>query len=1081
MAQGLTTATLRGEVQDASGEVLPGANVIAVHEPSGTEYGTSTRSDGTYVLRGMRVGGPYTVTASFVGYQAVRETEINLQLGEAQTLNFALQEASEELDEVRVIGERDRTISSDRTGARTNVSRVEVERTPSIQRSLSDFSRLSPQSTGSGLGLAGREARLSSITVDGATFNDVFGLGGTGGTPGGQAGTEPFSLDAIEEFNIDVAPYDVRYGNFVGGRINAVTRSGSNTFEGSAYYLGRNEQFVGGGPAGTDFPEFSEQFVGGRLGGPIIEDKLFFFVSGEYEEETSPTTTGLAGSGQANIFPIGSDRVSDIASIASNQYGMQPGGFDPFTGQEDNIKLLARLDWNINANNQLTLRNNYVDAARDRGVGRSTNTYSLDSQGYQQRHTQNTTTLELQSSIGANMYNELRLNYQRIRDEGDFGNFGQPQVDVQIFEDPNETDVNARTRTVRLGTERFRHANQLDQDVFELTNDFTIDLGSHELTFGTNNQLYSWKNLFIQDFFGTYTFAPIEFTETTQVGNRTFEAGDFIDGREAFALGLPSRYQYSYSRIPGNPRAEVNPSALQLGFYAQDEWRVTSDLRFRIGLRADVPIFDDKPFDNPQAEDAFGQNTSEVPTGNILWQPRLGFNWDATGDQTTQVRGGIGVFAGQPPFVMISNQYTNTGVDFARVDVRQTQSATNPAFDDQGIRMPDLDNLDDNFVQPGNPDFPEDLALPIAATSEINLTDPDFKYPSSLRLNLAVDQQLPLGLIGTVEGLYSSAINDIDYRNINLEVDDSVPTPIDGRPIYRRIDDGPNANFTDAILLTNTNEGYEYSFSVSLQRPLQGTGFGGQVAYTFSDAFNITDATSSRAISNYRFTASFDHNNRELGRSDFVNRHNVLANVSYAFDFDRYTTVLSAVYNGRSGSPFSYVYAGDIQNIGNSFGNLVYVPEQETDIFLESQNWQALNSFINRDDALSSQRGQIFDRNTAFTEWNHQLDLRFTQQFETFGDQRVEVSATVINFLNLINSDWGVRSTAFQGTDLMNFQGFITEDDIGDEVAGRTVQASDVGKYRVTFDSSNRTREDVLNVNDDLSRWQLQLGVRYTF
>lgn len=1072
-----TGASISGTITDGEGEPLPGATVVAVHEPTGTEYGRAAGDDGTFTLRGLRTGGPYTVTASFVGYRSAVESGITLGLGQAATVDLQLEEGAEELDPVEVISDRQRTLSRDRTGTQTTVSEIDIERNPTIDRSLADFARLSPLATGQGIGFAGREARLSSITVDGATLSDFFGLGGSGGSPGGQVGTEPISLDAIQEFNIDVAPYDVRLGNFTGGRLNAVTRSGSNTFEGSVYFQGRNEQFVGGGPAQTDFPEFGESFIGGRLGGPIIEDELFFFVNAEARLRNEPIAVGIEGSGEATTFPAGPETFNAISSTADDLYGIPTGDFDPFTSDQDNYKVMARLDWNISRDHDLMIRHNFVDGDSDSGVSRGSSFYSFDSRAYLFDHQQNTTTAELTSTLSDQLFNEARFSYTGIRDERDLRGFDFPQIGIELD----------GGNTVGFGAGRFNHANRLDQDIFEFTNNLTWDLGDHTITFGTQNQYYSWSNLFIQDYFGNYEFRPMTIPAGTTIENpftgavETFDEEETISGRRAFELGIPETYTYSFSALDDDPRPEADAAALQLGFYAQDEWRVSSDLQLTFGLRADIPVLPDDPLANDEAEAAFGINTSEVPSTQVLWQPRFGFNYDASGgDRTTQIRGGAGIFAGQPPFVWISNQYSNTGADFNRLDISQRDDAG--VFDDQGVRLPVQEGVD-RTRQPGNLP-PErqvgDGDFEIDETTEINLTDPDFSYPQVFRANLALDQQLPLGVVGTVEGTFTRSINDIDYVNLNVEDNPDV-NPIDGRPVYQRI----NEEFTNALLMTNTSEGHQYSVTLGLERRAD-EGLGGQLSYTFQDAFSVHNLTSSRAISNWRRTSAPDFNDRSAERSAYVSRHRVLANLSYDLSYDRFSTVFSAIYDGRSGTPFSWTYNGDVANTGEDGPHLIYVPEEPDEIFLTSDNWNALDSFIDSESSLRERRGEIAERATAFHPWNHQFDLEVRQVIETFEGQRLEISATLLNALNFLNSDWGVRRLApYRGADaasvqLLDFDRWVTEADLNDTIAGREVTEADLGKPVVSFDEPDE-REDLFDVQDVDSRWQLQIGLRYTF
>ncbi len=1025
-AQGVTTAAISGVVTDAQGEALPGVNVVAVHEPTGTTYGVASRVDGRYSLQALRVGGPYTVTVSYIGFATERRQNINLALGQNLTLDFTLRDEAIEAGEIEVVGISDPLLNGDRTGASTNISEQTIERLPTISRSLADFARLTPQSTG-GSSLAGRNNRYNNIQIDGATLNDVFGLSGTG-APGGQAGAQPIGLDAIQEFNVDIAPYDIRNSGFTGGQINAITRSGTNRFEGSLYYLGRNEAFVGdlqrvqgGQDVSLPFDDFSESFTGFRLGGPIVKNKVFFFVNGELRRRSDPLSAGVNGSNAAVQFALPADSLQRIIDIAKNQYGYDAGGFDSFSQDENSTSFLAKLDWNINPNNRLTLRHNYVDADDDTGVSRSATGFDLSNRKYVFASTQNSTVAQLNTTFGAQMFNEARLVYTRIRDSRDVVSNPFPYVNIDVANPADPTS----TVDVYLGIDRFSQANSLDQDLFEFTDNFTWINGNHNLLLGTSNQLFRFTNLFIQDYYGGYEF----------------------DSINDFAAGNARRYYLSYSQVPGEDTPVAEFTALQLGAYVQDIWTVSPGLKLTLGLRADMPLVGDEPLASAAAEEAFGRSTQNIATGNILLSPRAGFNYDVRGDQKTQVRGGVGIFSGRTPFVWISNQFSNTGVDFARVDER------NVGF----------------FVPSANPADQVAAAqlLPTGQTSEINLMDEDFKFPQVVRTNLAFDQRLPFfGLTATLEGIYSKTMNDITYENLNAV---QTGTSAYGRPIYGARRD---PRFTNALLLKNTDEGYDYSLTAQLQRRAT-MGLDGSVSYTYNRAENVNNGTSSRAISNWQFNENFDVNAAELGTADFEVRHRFLANTSYALRWaDRFTSIFSFVLESRSGSPFSWIYNGNANNDTRNDNDLVYVPASETDVTIEGGGtWEELDRFISAFDDLDEARGSVVERNSARTPWQNRLDFRFTQEIMTVRGQRVELTANIFNVLNLLNKDWG--QAYFTTNDNFRVWSFRRSDANGNDV----IAFSDGALDRLREDE----KQNLFQKSDLASRWQLQLGARYTF
>ena len=1111
LAQG-TTASLTGTIVDDTGEGLPGATVVAVHTPSGTQYGAATRVDGRYDLRGLRVGGPYTVRASFVGFQAEEQTGIQLSLGQTQTVDFELGEGDASLGEITVTAEgADAIISKGRTGQETNVSEAEIEALPTISRGLSDFARLNPLSAGGGsASVAGRNNRYNNVQIDGATLNDVFGLSGSG-TPGGQAGTQPISIDAISQFTVSVAPYDVRASGFTGGLINAVTKSGTNEFSGSLRVLGRNQDLVGDLRSDdgqvSEFNTFSEGLGVFTLGGPILRDKLFFFVSGELTTNEFPDNTGLAGTGAVNTSRITGEQANAVADIASSVYGYDPGNTDLITDDRTSSKALAKLDWNINPANTFSLRHNFVDADDDQGVSRGFTSYDLSGRRYVFRSLQNSTTAQLNTQIGDRAANEARLVYTAIRDKRDVEDTPFPETRVFFGSD-----------RVNLGIDRFSQANALDQDLVEFTNDFTLFRGAHTITLGTNNQYYRFNNLFIQDAYGYYEFSAGDFgTDVTVAG---------IDGAptsvDLFRLGLPSRYRFSYASgydLDGSGQLRVdedgNPvrtvltgelpsaefSAFQLGLYAQDEWDVTDGLRLTLGLRMDVPIVPDEPVENPLVSGGTGvrpdgstfaiapaftdadgtpYSTQNTASGNPLFSPRFGFNYEMDGlaGNPLQIRGGTGVFTGRTPFVWISNQFSNTGVDLARLDTRLNGSAYDTNGD--GVISQDEQGFFPGTANPADQPIPGDnAALVPIQTTEINLIDEDFKFPQVFRTNLGFDQELGAGLVATVEGLYSTSINDIRYRNINIEQTDVSAA---GRPIYGgRVD----PNFTNALLLENASEGYEYSLVGQVKRNVR-QGVGGSLSYTFNRAENVNNGTSSRAISNWQFNENLDVNNPRKGTADFEVRHRILAFLSYRQTYlDRFSSELGLVMDAQAGEPFSWIYNGDANLDGQRFNDLAYVPATENEIFLTSDNYALFDAFVESEPGLRDARGTVVTRNTSNAPWQTRLDLEFTQGVETIRGQRIDFEVTVINVLNALNPDWGrIRFTNFNNLNLLNFQRYITDSDVGSTVADRVVSADDIGKPVVSFDE--RTATDALDgsrfgVADLSSRWQLRFGVKYSF
>ncbi|MCH9007251.1 TonB-dependent receptor [candidate division KSB1 bacterium] len=1048
-AQGITTAALNGTITDQSGEPLAGANVVAVHEPTGGISGAASRSDGRFNIAGVRVGGPYTVTASFIGYKTAKQENVYLAIGQDLRVTFSLVEEALELAEIVTVAERDAIFTASNTGTINNITTAQIERLPNITRSIAEFTRLTPMSSGTagGTSIAGKNNRQNNFQVDGAVMNDAFGLN-SDGLPTGSANAQPISMDAIQEFQVQIAPFDVRSGSFAGGLINAVTRSGTNQFTGSAYYFGQNDSFVGDleDPITGESVEFGnfDDFQGGfRFGGPLVQDKVFFFINGEIRRRDFPDTAGLLGSGSSTEFPITAADMQRIIDIAkSPTYDYDPGGFAPFTNETDDQKFFARLDFNLSQQHRLTIRHSYVDADRDDGIDRDNNEYTLESNQFTRDNQTNSTVLQLNSTFGNNLANEFRIGYTTIRDKRTPLFAPAPEIQINI-EDAGGSDIGE----VRLGVERFSQQNALEQDTFEFTNNLLYFTGDHTLTFGTHNEFISFDNLFIQDAFGAYEF------------DVTLE--NLRNGTDIFTRNEPTRFLFTQSLVPGVDEPRAAWDYIQLGFYVQDEWKPSPKLNLTFGLRADIPLMPDEPLENPLVETTFGLSTTDVPNGNILWSPRFGFNYDLSEDRTTQIRGGGGLFAGLPPAVWLSNAYSNTGVDFARVDVATFRGQTVPAATVDPNNQPDL--------------------LGTAPTSDIVLLDKDFKLPQVFRTNLAIDHQLPQGLIGTLEVLYSKNVSEVFFRNLNQGDPNNPGAPTgtnvhDGRPDYGG--DRVSTDFNSVIVLDNTSEGHQFFVTARLQKQLNRgplPGLFGSLSYTLGESEDINSGRSSRAISNWQFNETNDPNGEKSSTSDFEVRHRIVGDLSYNFNYGRgLGTTISMFYEGRSGSPFSYMYDNNV-NGDQSFGDndLVFVPASRSDVSdqVSDEEWALIETFINSSDALKDARGKIFPRNSARTPWQNRLDLRIAPKIPSIGGQNFELTLDFRNFLNLLNNDWGeVQFVNFDADNFLDFDGY--------DSAGKPIVTLDP---RDSNEDGVITQEDSYSTADFSSRWQMQFGIRYTF
>ncbi len=1032
-AQGMTTAAFSGLVSDSDGNPIIGATVTALHTPTGTVYTAISRMDGLFNIPAVRVGGPYKVTVSMEPFKTQELTGITLKLGEDR--NFRFRMALEVITEEVMVIASNPIISEGRTGAAQNVSTSIIESMPSIGRSFDDFARLAPQVDPRGSGAysaAGKSNKYNNVQIDGAVSNDLFGLGSSG-TIGGQVGTTPISLDAVQEFQLVIAPYDVRHGGFTGASLNAITRSGTNTFSGSVYYFGRNQDFVGEGPDQTPYGTFSEKQYGFRVGGPITKDKLFFFLSGEMGDNKVPPTYIIDDSGSSNDFGGSSITTADadrFISILKNKYGYDPGGYgaghkDVIT---DNSKIFVRLDYNISDKHRLTLRHNYIKGTRDNtpSAARST-VFPFADVYYLMNGKSNSTVAQLNSTLGNNLFNELIVNYTTIRDYRTTPSDDIfPQVNVSI----------AGGNSFTAGTEQYSGANALDQDIIELTDNLTWYKGKHTFTVGTHNEFFNFGNLYIRNYYGYWEFANLD----------DFEAGK------------PSRYNHDFYTTNPKEKWWAEFGVMQLGVYAGDNWAVLPNLNLTLGLRLDVPIINDTPAANPKVEQIYDVKTDQAASGNLLFSPRIGFNWDVNKDKKTQVRGGIGIFSGRTPYVWISNQFSNTGMEFTRYQVY------NPSFS----FVPDALNQPET----GYPELKSGI-------SEVDIIDKDFTYPQVLRTNLAVDKELPWGIIGTLEFIYSKNINEILYQNLNIRPTGAVGKG--GRLMFARdvdvLKSGAKA-FNDVIYLTNSTQGYQYSLSMQLQKNFNKDSWA-NLTYSYGEAKDVNSGTSSQAASNWGYNnIRYDPNDPELTWSNFDVRHRIGAAVSYTFHFLKNApTSFGLFYGSRSGRPYSSTYNSyngkDANNDGNYGNDLIYVPASQDEVIMvdskgnvladQATAWNNLNSYIDGDPGLAEARGTVIQRNASREPWYHGLDARIAQDIPLPGlkDHRLQVTLDVVNVLNLLNKDWGKSQYVSNQNDT--------------PITLKGIDAA-TGRQMLLFSPRNRFVLSQLG-----SRWQMQLGLRYAF
>jgi hypothetical protein len=1061
-----TTSEIQGSVSDGKAG-LPGVTVVALHQPTGTKYVTSTRVDGRYNLPNLKIGGPYSITVSFVGFKTETENDVTLLLGQTHKSNFTLKEATTTLQEVVVTAGQNKVFNSSRTGAQEIINRRLIEGIPNVNRSWKDLVKLVPSQNN--LSFGGLSSQLNNVTLDGANFNNSFGLGD--GTLGGQTGAQPISLDAIEQIQVNVTPFDVKYGGFAGGSINTVTRSGKNQAFGSAYQFFKNKDLQGYKVGDVTLPkqDFTYDLKGFTAGGAIVKNKLFFFVNGEQESRLEPGTQWIAS--DANNTPNGINvsqaKAADLDALRTfliEKYNYDPGAYQGYQYGSVSKRLTAKLDWNINDKNTFTLKYNLLRSSADIPASNSQSVNSSNGRrpgitsmpffggGYVINNNADIFLGELNTRFSNNANNKLQIGYTKLRDfrsSLSAGNF--PQVDI--------LDGNGLPFT-SFGYERFTYGNVLNTDVIQLNNIFNLYKGKHEFTFGTQNSFKQYKNGFSPNYAGAFRFNSL---------------ADFY----ASAAGTKPAAVYDLSWSLTGEFPLVGPKNTELSLFAQDKFRVKDNLTLTYGLRADYVAFADNFLFNPVVDTLtkfYGGvrlNTGLAPKNALQLSPRVGFNWDVYDDQTLQVRGGTGLFQGPPPFVWISNQASNTGMALFG-------SITNG----QGyIFNPNIDAYRPTPT-PG-----------LSKAYSLNVTDPNYKYPQVWKSTLAVDKKI-LGWTVTAEGTYIKNINATVFQNVALPSTGNI-TLANGqtRFIKRSVYDATgtaqtatNPNIGNAIYMTNANIGYVLFGTLQVQRQFKNLAV--NASYTRQTAKDATINGSTAFTMWGARPTSTDPNNFEAGFSNNYLPHRFVGSFVYGKEFFKNTrTSFGLLYEGSPNSPqasLSYTYAGDLNNDGFNGNELMFVPADASQIKLvnasavsgvadtrtQTELWNQLDAFISGNKYLNSRRGQFAERQALVLPWVNRLDLNFTQDvYIKYKDTKhtLRFTADIYNFTNFLSKNWGVNQTPTTMTPLT----FVRLDTDGKTPVFSFPYLD--GKNKVPFTDSFRD-----NVGFS-SRYQIQLGVRYIF
>ena len=1072
----ITTSSISGVVKNDKDEVLAGATIHAIHIPTGTEYKSQTNKQGVFVLPAVRPGGPYTIHASFVGFKTGEVTDVNTVLGVTSNVDFLLIDQAKAMNEVVVTGARSNIFSKEKTGAAQQFGRRELTTIPITgARTIDGITKYNPFGNGNSFGA--QDSRLNNFTIDGSQFNNNFGLGSSA-QAGGRTGASAISLDAIDQLQVNVAPFDIRQSGFTGAGINAVTRSGSNDVEGSVYQTQRSNSstYVGNNARGTKVTaaQFDEKVQGFRLGLPIIKNKLFLFGNYESIERTEPGTNWISEGSPLTGTQVSRVKYNDMKALSDfmkDKFGYVTGPWEGYSNTNASKKFLIRADWNINDKNKLTARYVHhnseaeinISNSQSAGAGNRTtqfNAMSFKNSGYIIQDNTRSMVLELNSKLSNTLYNNLIVSYDKQIEDRAYLSQMFPTIDIRD---------GAATYT-SVGFDPFTPGNKLDYWTFNVTNNVTKYLNKHTLVGGFNFQKYQSNNLFFPASNGVYIFNSL--ADFYTAANQSLANG----GKPStFA---PARFQFRYSALPGAVEPLQVLESNRLDLYLQDEYNATKNLKLTFGLRANIISLGNTALEN-QAVTAMtfanGEkfNTSVLPKNQLLFEPRFGFNYDVKGEKKTQIRGGSGVFTGRPPYVFLSNQVGNNGVLTGFIDVSGA-AAANYGF---------TANPNEYFI-------PQTPTLP--STFDLAFTNPNYKFPQVWKNNLAVDQKLPwLGLIASVELLYNQTINAVHYYNANLKAPVGKLGGVDNRPLYGGTDATVrvNNNVSMAAVLTNRNGAYNRSATFKLEKPAS-KGLWGYVAYTNAMAKDYMRA-GSIASGSWQGARSINGNNDlDLSISDFVVRNRVVGLLGYRLDYGKKrggATTFTLGYVASQNNPFSYIVAGDLNGDRVNNNDLVFVPLKGSDIrfapltigsganavvYTEAQQQAAFDAFISQDPYLSTRRGKYAERNALDLPFLHRLDFSVAQDiFVKIGGKRnaFQIRADILNFGNMLNNKWGVSQRA-TNPQLLNF---VSRDANGVPTFRLATQRDASGTYLI---------KDTYQYNSSVfDVWSAQLGIRYTF
>lgn len=1057
----VTTSSLNGLVVDESGAPAIGVAVLATHEPSGTIYTVITNEDGRYTINGMRSGGPYSVEFSCLGFQTMTFTEVTLQLAQTYNLNVTMKEDSEMLSEAVVIATGASKFAAEKTGASTNISNEQMTALPTVSRSIEDVTRLSPYG-GNGMSFAGTDGRTANFTVDGANFNNNFGL--SDGLPGGGS---PISLDAIEEVQVVISPYDVRQTNFIGGGVNAITKSGTNTFKGSAYIYHRNENMRGNAVDGQDIAGARDRdrmtTYGVTLGGPIVKNKLFFFVNYEYSKVPTianrwrASTDGVADA-NAYISRTTVDDLERVSEFVKNKYGYDPGSYTSYPADESNQKILVRLDWNIAENHHLALRYNYTlnkgwnspnasssDAAT-RTVNARLSEYSMAfaNSMYSMDNLVHSVSLDLNSRINDRLSNQLLATFSKLDDVRGSNSDIFPFIDIL---DGSGTI----TPYMSLGYELFTYNNGVHNTVANVKDDITYYVGTHKITAGASYEYQMADNSYMRNGTGYYRYNSID---------------DFING------GVPETVCLTYG-YDGNENPAARVRFHKVGVYAQDEWTPNEKFMLTYGIRLDGLFFSNKDIMTNQAIYDLDYNGRHVdtglwPSGKVSVSPRVGFTWDIFGDKSFKFRGGTGLFSGRLPLVFFTNMPTNSGM----VQMNAKIQAGDPLLSEFDNKFITDRNELKNYLNQLDPErFPLSISPEDGVVgSSFAAVDRKFKMPQVWKTSVALDYAFPTSFPMSITGefIFNKTVNGVCMTNWNV-------MPVDGFARFNGPDNRPiypaNHKYTeaDAFVLTNTSKGYGYSANVMFNiSPVEGLDL--TASYTHLVSKELTGMPGSDASSAFTYVPTVDGpNNPVLHNSQYVTPDRFFASLSYR---DKSNNTFSLFYETwRGGYNYSYMFDGDFNGDGYNY-DAIYIPSTKDELqFVSEDDRDRFWAYLENDKYLSKHKGEYAEAYSVYSPWVHRLDFHYSHDFKVrIGKttNTLQLSVDIKNLLNIFNSSWGVSKYM---NPLLNSGRILACDHINSEGVPVFSTSSAVSGSTPTWTYNHAIGQC----------WYAQVGIKYMF